>query len=505
MRNVKRLWVAVVTIIIYCASARAQDVQVIHECDTTWFFGYQGLNLYSRNMHRIDIAYPSVDAHGHAVRLSGSIVIPSNIYDGGDPVDGVVLYNRYTQLTANCAPTRGYAEGEFVMMATPLKPNWILVESDFYGFGITSDRLADQYYIYGDANGFASIDCLLAARQVLDKRHISQGKFLFNVGTSSGGYDALATQRVRDMYYRDEVKFDKTLAAEMPFDVNITYDHYIKHKDDSTLLMYFIPMVLESFNRNDSLGFTHQQLFAEPLASKFDKWFYSGRYSKGAVRDSLQKIGCCLSQILNPALLDTTSVEYHKLQQAFDRRSLTKEWTPDRSQRYFYMHFTRDNIVPADAGRALLTFLTRNGYKKSIIPELTNLQTSMYLMNENHKLCAILFLLKVSALMTAYPVLYYDGELNTYYYDMIKDLTPMGVVKKLEDNGYDLSKMLDDLTGGRLPDRVNVITLALALTTLNEPLQEWGTNAKEVTQIASDSGLELNDMVKIINYLKQKK
>ena len=30
------------------------DVEIIHECDTTWHFGYKGISLYSRPMHRID-------------------------------------------------------------------------------------------------------------------------------------------------------------------------------------------------------------------------------------------------------------------------------------------------------------------------------------------------------------------------------------------------------------------------------------------------------------------
>ena len=77
-------------------------VEIIHECDTTWHFGYNGINLYSRPMHRIDIAYPSVDGKGNAVRLSGSIVIPGNVYDGSSPVDGVLLYNRYTQMQPKC-------------------------------------------------------------------------------------------------------------------------------------------------------------------------------------------------------------------------------------------------------------------------------------------------------------------------------------------------------------------------------------------------------------------
>ena len=504
--NIKTLWVTIVTLCLCLTTAEAEvaGVEVIHECDTTWRFGYSGIYVYARNMHRIDIAYPSVDAKGNAVRLSGSIIIPSNIYDDGDPVDGVVLYNRYTQTEPRCVPTRGFAESESAILASPLKPNWILVESDFYGFGVSSEHLIDQYYVYGDANGYASIDCLLAARQVLDERHISQGKFLFNVGLSSGGYDALATQRVRDMYYRDKVFFDKTMVGEAPFDVNITYSHCLQHQDDDTRLSSFVPLVLESFNRNDSLGFTYQQMFTEPLASKFQEWFYSGKYSKKAARDSIKKSGNRLSQVLSPALLDSSTVEYHKLREAFERRSLTKGWTPDRSQRYFYMHYTRDKAVPIDAGRALLTFLTGKGFEKSLIPEKTNLQTCMYIPSDSHGLCGAHFLLKVSAMLAAYPVLYYDGELNTYYYDIIKDLTPMGIVKKLENEGYDLSSMLDNLTGGRLPERVNVITLALALTTLNEPLLEWGTNVKELTQIASDSGLELSDMVTIINYLQSK-
>lgn len=504
--NVKTLWVAIVTLCLCLTTAKAEvaNVEVIHECDTTWHLGYGGIYIYARNMHRIDIAYPSVDAKGNAVRLSGSIVIPSDIYDDGAPVDGIVLYSRYTQTEPRCVPTRGFAQGECFILATPLKPNWILVESDFYGFGVSSKHHIDQYYVYGDANGHASIDCLLAARQVLDERHISQGKFLFNVGCSSGGYDALATQRIRDLHYRDKIIFDKTLVAEAPFDVNITYNYCIQHQSDNPRVSSFVPLVLESYNRNDSLGFTYQQMFNEPLASKFQEWFYSGKYSKVAARDSLKKMGNRLSQILTPALLDTSTVEYHKLHEAFERHNLAKGWTPDPTQRFFYMQYTRDSSVPLEAGHALLTFLTNNGFKKSLIPEKTNLQTCMYIPSDNHDLCGGHFFLKTSALMAAYPVLYYDGELNTYYYDIIKNLTPMGIVKKLENEGYDLSSMLTNLTGGQLPERINVITLALALSTLNEPLLDWGTSIKELTQIASDSGLELSDMVAIINYLQSK-
>ena len=186
-------------------------------------------------------------------------------------------------------------------------------------------------------------------------------------------------------------------------------------------------------NRLDQLGFTHKQLFTEPLASKFDNWFCSGKYSRDEIRDSLKKIGNKLSQFLQPPLFDKNSDEYKILQNAISSHSLSKNWQPDLSQRYYYQHYTRDNGVPVSSGRALLKFLTRKGYKKSIVPELTNLQTCMYVISNRHTLGGVHFLLHVAATLSAYPLLYYDGELNTHYYDLIKVGTPMGIIKLLEE------------------------------------------------------------------------
>lgn len=478
-------------------------VEVIHECDTTWHFGYKGVNLYSRAMHRIDIAYPSVDAKGNAIRLSGSIVIPGNVYDGSSPVDGVVLYNRYTQMQAECCPTSGFAQGEFAFMCTPLQPNWILVESDFYGFGITSDHILDQYYVYGDANGHASIDCLIAARKVLDERGISQGKYLFNVGVSSGGYDCIATQRVRDMYHQDEIQFDKTLAAAAPFDVLKAYSNYIDEKDNPKMQVIFALVVLNAFNRQDNLGFTPQQMFKEPLASKFDNWFNSGLYSTSQVSDSLKDIGIkTFTDALQPEFLDRYSEEFGKLSAAIQARSLETGWTPDADQSYYYQHYAHDSAVPVESGRAFLNFLTSNsGHKKSLIPELTNLTTCMYILSDSHTISGIQFLLRVAATLTAYPVLYYDGELNTHYYDLIKVGTPMGIIHMLEEKGIDVAAAYRSLTGGDGDGGMDFFSLMATLGKYDEMLKEYGTSLTEILQIADDSGLTLVDIMQIISYL----
>ena len=179
------------------AQPTAEGTSIIQEKDTVWGFGANGIYLYKRQMHRIDIAYQTTDPKGNPCRMSGVIIIPKDVWDGEQICDGMVLYNHYAQLAKKDAPSRGYAMGEDMVLANPLNPNYIMVIPDFYGFGITEDQ--NQWFCFGDANGHASIDCLLAARALLTERGQSLGKYLINAGYSSGGYDAIAAQKVRDI------------------------------------------------------------------------------------------------------------------------------------------------------------------------------------------------------------------------------------------------------------------------------------------------------------------
>ncbi len=106
----KRLSVALLMAMAGLATATAQstigDVRVINEIDTVWHFGYEDLQLYSRPIHRIDIAYPSSDIDGNPIELSGYVAIPADLYTGEQPVDGIRLYNHYTQLGVTESPRR---------------------------------------------------------------------------------------------------------------------------------------------------------------------------------------------------------------------------------------------------------------------------------------------------------------------------------------------------------------------------------------------------------------
>ena len=472
------------------------EIRIIHETDTIWKFGYEGINLYSRPVHRIDIAYPSKDPKGNPTELSGYVAIPADVYSGEQPVDGIILYNHYTQLNFNDAPTKGYATGEDYVLANPLRPNYIIVCSDFYGFGITEGK--GQSFCYGEANGQASIDCLLAARALLDDRGISQGKFLVNAGYSSGGYDAIAAQKVRDMKYRDEISFDKTIVGGLPFDVEEAYNDVISNKDDNEKELFGILMILDSYNRNAGLGLDLPSMLKEPVASKFDEWMHSGKYTTQDIKDALK--GLALTDVVQDTLLKSSSPVVSLIKKSMRDVALKNDWEPDTTQNYFVFNLFKDETVPVNSCRALINFLSNYDgcFKKSIVPEQTHLQTNFVIPSKGHTVVGgIVYFMNLIATVSALPVLYYDGELNTHYADLVKDVTPMGIIHKLEDAGIDVKKIVKERMGegGGLGDIFSLIA------SLDEKLKPLGITTIELLTMADDSGLSLLEIMEIYSYL----
>jgi hypothetical protein len=518
-RNATKQWLAAQLLLaatVFTTTITAQttetDVRVINEIDTVWHFGFQGINLYSRPIHRIDIAYPSKDLKGNPVELSGYVAIPADLYSGEQPVDGIVLNNHFTQLSYDGAPTRGNAEGEDLAIANPLLPNYIVVCSDFYGFGITEGQ--GQYFCYGTANGQASIDCLLAARKLLDQRGISQGRFLVNVGYSSGGYDAIATQKLRDMYYSDQIFFDKTLVGGFPFDMVDAFNTYIERKDDPSTALFGVLMILDSYNKHADLGLDLPSMMNEPLASNFEEWFQSGKYTTAEANDSLK--GLTLAEVLKDTLYRSDSPVFKKLKKAMQKVALENDWEPDTLQNYYVTSVIKDNIVPASSCRAFANFLAYHYYEdlgdssplfdKSIIPEKTHLQTNFVINSTDHVTAGgLAYYLNLAATLAALPVLYYDGELNTHYSDLVKDFSVMQIIKKLEAAGIDVKGIVkerlassgDGGSGGGLGGIFDL------LASLDEKLKPLNLTSVELLQIADDSGLSLEEIAEIYTYLTE--
>ena len=159
------LFLLVIVNVVLTAVAQSADYKIILERDTTVKTRAGGVTLSTRAVRRYVYEYPSKDADGKPVTISGVIMIPSNVVDGSAPCDGILLFNRATLGSPEDAPSTGNSELINGLIVNPLKPNYILIMSDFIGYGSSMDK--PSFYHCCDFNACYSFDGLVAARNLL--------------------------------------------------------------------------------------------------------------------------------------------------------------------------------------------------------------------------------------------------------------------------------------------------------------------------------------------------
>jgi hypothetical protein len=430
---------------VLTAMAQNPTYTILAEADTTIKTRAGDVTLYSRDVRRYVYEYPSKDVDGQPVTISGVIIIPAEIANGTTPCDGIMLFNRATLSSPEEAPSTGKAQLLNGLIANPLKPNYILIMSDFIGYGSSIDRF--MFYHSGDVNARNSLDGLLAARQLLTDKQIPMGKYLFNLGFSQGGSESLYVAKLRDMEYKDKgVTFTKTFAGGGPTDYAVAYREYVKKdycEDRKDVIMMMISCV-----ENCHMNIDYHDLFKEPLASGVGEFIRTK--SKSTLGDLGVTIDGNLSDLIQPAYMDLESDKAKAFIAELEKINLMKDWDIDLTQRYFIEHSRHDNYVPIQCVRAIIPWMTEKGFTPSLVPGKTNLQTNTLVFKLNHTLSAIVWLIQTVAAIQVWPVVYYEGAQNRYYHDIVKDLNLMKVIKTLEKWGINLRKMINDNSAPQL-------------------------------------------------------
>lgn len=470
--------------------------------------GFDGPPLYSRPIRQVNIVYPSTDPFGNPITMSGAILIPENISTGKDVCEGILLFNHYTVMHRDEAPSRGYDTLEGYFLANPLNPNYIIVESDYYGFGVT-ERFP-QSYIQGTVNARANLDCLLAARQLLTDMGIDYGPLTFNLGYSSGGFEALSSQKLRDMEYADQISFDKTFAGGSPSDVKECYRQYVQV--DSTAYNAVLPLLMIATNGTQGLGLTYEDEFQPWLAARIDELFMSKNYSAWPICDSIGREKK-VHEMLTEPYCDLTSSESRKVQSEFQKISVTNGWNPDPSQHIYIFHSRDDDYVPVQSGRPVISYLKARGFTPSIIPGRTNLQTNFFVKKLGHLTGTAVYYVQSLAAIVAWPKMYENGQLKPIYNDIltqdIKD--PITILRYLDEQGIDcrtiikqlMSQLMNIVSGGEGSGDGTINYFAL-ITTINNICASLGTDMQEVTEMFSDSGIDLMSFfINLVLYLNE--
>lgn len=451
-----------------------------------------------RPIMKMNYVYPSLDPDGQPITLSGTILIPEEIWTGAAVSQGIVMMNHYTKFNRDEAPTISNGELENMFMANPLKPNYIIVESDFYGFGATVRF--PQAFLQGLNNARASLDGLLAARQLLTEQGIDYGPLCFNVGYSSGGFDALAAQKLRDMEYADRISFDKTFSGGGPSDVREAYRRYVIN--DSTAYNAVPLLLMVSTNETQHLGMDYANVFQPYICNRIDELILSKQFSSWPVCDSIGREKK-IHEILSPVYCDLSSDESMAFQDILAGFNLTNDdWTPDTTQRIFLFHSRGDDYVPIQSARPMVSFLKDKGFKPHIIPGKTNLQTNFVLTKEGHLKATIYYFIQSLASIESWPLMYIGGQLNPLYATLInKTDDPVAIMRQLDALGIDcrtiLKNIIAKMTGSEEGEDTELSPFQIIMM-LNEQLEKQGLTMQDLYEMSDDSGI---DIIKLITDL----
>jgi len=482
------------------ANAQETAYKILQERDTTVSAKVRGLTLGTRETHFIVYEYPSKDVDGKPVTISGTVLIPSDVANGTVPCDGIILYNRYTVDDDSEIPSRGglALQVPSLILSSPLKPNYIIVSSDYIGYG-SSYEGHNMAYFCGDTNARTSLDGLVAARQMLKDKNLPLGKYQFNIGNSQGATVAMYVAKLRDMEYKDKgIKFDKTFTGGGILDCEKAYSEFVKM--DAFPEWRDVAMFLVSVNENYKLGIKYDELFKEPVASLMPEFVKT----KDKAVLAPEKVGKfdSLHQVLQPAYMDVSSEKAKVLSNKLAQIKIANGWEPDITQNYYITHCRHDNYVPVQCSRELLKWMKDKGFKPSIVPGKTSLQTNMMIFKLTHTQSAYIWAIQTLAAIQYWPVLYYEGEQNRYYHDVVKDLNLMKTIKYLESMGIDVRALASSAKGGGTGTGTSGSTSVFEiLNKVSDTLKKVDLTISDVTQMLEDSGITIQDLMEVISYV----
>jgi len=298
-----------------------------------------------------NIEYPSVDPYGQPVTLSGSIIVGDEV-EAGKKAEGMVLYNHFTVFQKGQCPSRG----DLGIVLKVVGSKLIAVTSDYYGFGSTVDK--NQAYCMSRTNAQASVDALLAARQLLKEKGYTWGDYLFNLGYSEGGQTAMGVVRLVAEKYPD-IKITHTVAGAGPYDIGETYRQLVSSGETS--MPSTVISTLLAYNEYYKLGVNNSEMFLEPTLSNVPVYLLSKTYKREELEGNLASTK--VAEWLQPDFFDFKSGVSMKFMEVFEKDNLSKGWKPRGDERISMVHNTLDACVPYANTTQMSEFFKQAGFK----------------------------------------------------------------------------------------------------------------------------------------------
>lgn len=295
--------------------------------------------LPNKKIKVVSIIYNTTDPKGQPILASGAIFYPS--VDADYERLGTILGVHYTYGANYEVPSQRMAvtEGLFSLFG------YAVVAPDYLGYGISREQV-HPYYDVG-STGQVSADMLLAAKEYFASISRKVAHKVTVMGYSQGGQASLAFLKFVETtpLYQDAFIIDQVFAGGGAYDLIKSYDTFVA-KDYSSQPVT-IPLLVLGMNYGDSLDLDLNQMFAEPLLSKYNEWILSKKYTTDEVTAMMKETK--LTKIMAPQAFDTNNPNTKKFRKALRNNSLIiygkiTNWRPNA--KVTLLHATDDTIVP---------------------------------------------------------------------------------------------------------------------------------------------------------------
>ncbi len=320
-------------------------------------------------MTAYNIEYPSKDPFGHPITLSGAITVGDEIKNGKAPAVGVVLVNHFTVYRKDQCPSKG----DLMIQKFVVGSHMVGVSADYYGFGCTEDK--NQAYCVGSVNAQASVDCLLAARELFPSINITMDEsknYLFNLGYSQGGQTTVAVEKLVAEKYPD-IKITHSFAGGGPYDMPATYREMTR--TDISGMPSTIISVMLAFNEYSRMGYTRDRLLQGDALANADNWLLSKNYTQQEIDAMIGSLK--FSNFASKEIQDMKSEVSQKLMHALEKENLAKTWKPTKDARIALIHHKKDITVPVVNQTNLYNYLvntlglSKDDITQSVVGDIT--------------------------------------------------------------------------------------------------------------------------------------
>lgn len=347
---------------------------------------------------RYDFTYGTLDTDGKTpITLSAAIFMTPDVHEKNINAKGCGLMNHYTFTSNGQRPTN--VSSGFTLEGILTNSNYIMIESDGFGFGV--DSLGNQKYLQGRSTARVNIDAFIAGRNLIKEEGYEFGDVILNLGYSQGGHSGMWVNRLLAEGYRiDELPgIDYCIIGGGPYDIYSHYRYLLSEK--SMQYPVVLPLIVSGMAEAGGEKVKYEDILNADLVPYMSELLDSKQHDVDYINDFMfERYGTgdggslLIENIVQPAFFDEESEPMKEIVRNLKENSLVYDsWLPTRTDRIMFIHSKEDEVVPFLNHESMTSFLQKNGYTAFEIDDAPD---------ANHADTGIYYVMKTAVMLSSY-------------------------------------------------------------------------------------------------------